>query len=421
MGAFTDGRFFLESIIEAEHVSKVFGPPKNVSRALSMLSEGTARNIIRERTGCLIAVNDVSLDVRPGELFVLMGLSGSGKSTFLRCLNGIIPATAGTITISGTRLDATDDRALKQIRRQHLTMVFQHFGLLPHRSVRSNVGFGLEIRGKLGPEERKEISNALEQVGLGEWADSLPRELSGGMQQRVGLARALATGAPILLMDEPFSALDPLIRREMQDELIRLQRELGRTIVFVTHDLNEAMKLGDRIGIMREGMLVQVGTSEEILSQPADDYVAQFVEDIDRGRALTASSIMRTSEPVLATAGPRQALREMRQRGLSSVFVTERDDLLVGILRVDQAVAAIEKHHESIREITDHEVLKVAPEDPVVDVARGVATERVPAAVVDEQGRLLGIVTWVDIVSTVGGISVQDAQSPNPPSSGGGA
>lgn len=369
-----------------------------------MIRDGASRNLIRERTGCLVAVRDVSITIQPGELFVLMGLSGSGKSTFLRCLNGIVPATSGTITIQDTPLDPRNHTALTRMRREHLAMVFQHFGLLPQRSVRDNVGFGLEIQGK---SRSSAVDEALAQVGLTDWADAKPGELSGGMQQRVGIARALATGAPIMLMDEPFSALDPLIRREMQDELVRLQRELGRTIVFVTHDLNEAMKLGDRIGIMREGELVQVGTAEAILSQPADDYVAQFVEDIDRGRALTASAIMRKAEPIPIGMGPRGAVRQMRQAGLSSAFVVERDNRLVGILRVDRAVAAINEGIDSIRALTDEAVLRVAPEDPVVEVARGVAKERVPAAVVDADRKLVGIVTWVDIVATVGGVPVE--------------
>ncbi|NMP21362.1 quaternary amine ABC transporter ATP-binding protein [Sulfobacillus harzensis] len=399
----------MSSVITADHVNKIFGPPKEISRALSMIRDGDSRNLIRERTGCLVAVRDVSIAINPGELFVLMGLSGSGKSTFLRCLNAIIPATSGTITIAGTPLNPNDQRALTRLRRQHMTMVFQHFGLLPHRTVRDNVGFGLEIQGQSPDQRQQAVLEALERVGLQEWANAKPSELSGGMQQRVGIARALATGAPIMLMDEPFSALDPLIRREMQDELLRLQRDLGQTIVFVTHDLNEAMKLGDRIGIMREGELVQVGTAEEILSCPADDYVAQFVEDIDRGRALTASAIMRKPDPLSVNMGPRSAVRQMRQAGLSSAFVVDRNNRLVGILRVDHAARALDQGLDSIRTLTDSNVLTVAPEDPVVDVARGVATERVPAAVVDSDRKLLGLVTWVDIVATVGGLPVQEA------------
>lgn len=401
----------MSTIIEAEQVTKVFGPPKEISRALSLIKEGVPRSQIRERTGCLVAVDNVSLSVEEGELFVLMGLSGSGKSTFLRCLNGIIRATAGRITIGGNRLDPRNRQSLLQIRREHLAMVFQHFGLLPHRTVQDNAGFGLEIQGKTREDRREAVISSLQRVGLGEWADALPSQLSGGMQQRVGLARALATGAPILLMDEPFSALDPLIRREMQDELLRLQRELGRTIVFVTHDLNEAMKLGDRIGIMRDGALVQVGTSEEILSNPADEYVAQFVEDIDRGRALTASAIMRNANPILAGTGPRQAVRHMRQSGLSSAFVTERNDRLLGIVRVDEAAKAIEKGTDSVRPIIDDQVLTVSPDAPVYEVAREMATQKVPVAVIDEHHRLLGIVTWVDIVATVGGLPLGEEEN----------
>lgn len=401
----------MSPIIDAESVIKIFGPPRERGRALAMSERGVARNRIREETGCLVAVDNVSVSIATGELFVLMGLSGSGKSTFLRCLNGIVKTTHGTVAIAGKQLNTKDRTALLTMRRQYLAMVFQHFGLLPHRTVRDNAGFGLEIQGK-GPRDRAQaVQEALDRVGLTEWADSYPRELSGGMQQRVGLARALATGAPILLMDEPFSALDPLIRREMQDELLRLQRELDKTVVFVTHDLNEAMKLGDRIGIMREGTLVQVGTSEEILSRPADDYVSRFVEDIDRGRALTASAIMRPADPLLAGMGPRQAVREMRQAGLSSRFVVDRDRHLLGLLRVDRAAKGIEEGEESIRPLIDPKVLTVSPGDAVVEVARGVATEKMPAAVVDAQHRIQGLVTWVDIVASVGGIAIEEEQA----------
>lgn len=401
-------------MVNTEHVHKIFGPSKEVSRALSLLQDGTPRDAIRERTGCLVAVSDVSVAVRAGELFVLMGLSGSGKSTFLRCLNGIVNPTAGHIAIAGTHLNPQDRQALIRLRRQHMTMVFQHFGLLPHRTVRSNVGFGLEVQGRSTLDRQRFVNQALEQVGLSQWADALPRELSGGMQQRVGIARALATGAPILLMDEPFSALDPLIRREMQDELLRLQRELGRTIIFVTHDLNEAMKLGDRVAIMRDGALVQIGTPENILSHPADEYVAQFIEDIDRSRALTAASIMRESNPLLGSAGPHQALRHMRKDGLSSAFVVDRERHLLGYLTVDRAVAAIEKSLDTIRESVIPSPVAVLASDSVVDVAKQVAEHRMPAAVMDDDAHLIGLVTWVDIVSTVGGVAAESVAGGEP-------
>lgn len=398
-------------MIEVDGVTKVFGPSKNIARALSMLSDSIPRADIRKKTGCLVAVDNVSLSVREGELFVLMGLSGSGKSTLIRCLNGIVRSTRGSVTVAGKTLDPRDRRSLIATRRVNMAMVFQHFALLPHRTVRDNAGFGLELQGVSLNERRATAEEALRRVGLGDWGDSLPSQLSGGMQQRVGLARALATGAPVLLMDEPFSALDPLIRREMQDELLRLQRELGRTIVFVTHDPNEAMKLGDRIGIMREGLLVQVGTSEEILSHSADDYVRQFIEDIDRGRALTASAIMRNANPITVNTGPRQAMRHLRQSGLSSVFVVEPDNRLKGILRIDKLVSAMEKGMDSIRDVIDDRVLTAGVDDAVYEVARGLATERVPAAVLDAEHHLLGIITWVDIVATIGGTPMGEDDS----------
>lgn len=395
----------MQDFITAQDVSKIFGHKKGVSHALELLQTEPDPKIIRKKTESLVAVNNVSLSIHQGELFVLMGLSGSGKSTFLRCVNGIIPATVGTITIDGHQLNPHNKAQLIALRRKYMAMVFQHFGLLPHRTVRSNVGLGLEIQGISAKAREGAVSEAIERVGLRDWSTSLPAELSGGMQQRVGLARALATGAPILLMDEPFSALDPLIRREMQNELLRLQRDLNRTIVFVTHDLNEAMKLGDRIGVMRDGALVQVGTAEEILSNPADQYVAQFVEDIDRSRALTASAIMRDTEVLYPTVGPRHAVRYMRQLGLSSIFVIERNGELLGILNVDKASSAIEQGASDIRKFVKSEVFRVFSDDPIVDVARKIVAQRVPAAVVDSSNKFLGIITWVDIVATIGSVN----------------
>jgi glycine betaine/proline transport system ATP-binding protein len=280
-----------------ENVYKVFG--RKPDRAVRRLTEGATREEVKELGTA--AVIDASFDVAPGEIFVVMGLSGSGKSTLIRMLNGLWKPSGGHVRLGDDDLANVSDARLRELRRTRVSMVFQHFALLPHRTVLANAAYPLEIQGVSRAEREKRATQALDMVGLDGWHDSLPAQLSGGMRQRVGLARALAADTDILLMDEAFSALDPLIRVEMQDQLLDLQRTLGKTIVFITHDLNEAMKLGDRIAMMHDGRVVQIGTPTQILEEPADDYVAQFVADVDRTRVLTAASVM---EPV---DGPRVA------------------------------------------------------------------------------------------------------------------
>lgn len=274
--------------VSVRGVYKVFGP--RPAEAVRRLEAGASRDEVKDLGTA--AVVDASFDVAHGEIFVVMGLSGSGKSTLIRMLNGLWAPTAGHVLLGDADLAAVDARRLRALRRSRVSMVFQHFALLPHRTVLDNAAYPLEIQGVGKAERRERARTALDLVGLGGWEDSLPSELSGGMRQRVGLARALAADTDVLLMDEAFSALDPLIRSEMQDQLLELQRSLGKTIVFITHDLNEAMHLGDRIAIMRDGRIEQVGTAAEILERPASEYVAQFVADVDRSRVLTASSAM---------------------------------------------------------------------------------------------------------------------------------
>jgi glycine betaine/proline transport system ATP-binding protein len=280
---------------------KVFGP--RPQRIVGSAEADLPRAELEGRTGCVAAVRDVSFEVPEGSVFVVMGLSGSGKSTLVRCLSGLIEMTAGHVLIDGEDIADCPPEWLRGLRRDRVSMVFQHFGLLPHRRVLDNVAFGLEVQGKSKAERHARAGDMLDLVGLGGLADSYPDELSGGMQQRVGLARALANDPEILLFDEPFSALDPLIRRDMQDEVARLQRELEKTVVFITHDLHEALKLGDRIAIMRDGRFVQVDTPEAVVARPVDDYVRDFVRDVPRAHVLTAGGIM--VAPLLAdeTAG----------------------------------------------------------------------------------------------------------------------
>ena len=290
-------------LVAAYDVWKVFGP--HAERIPGSPDAELSRAELREKTGCTVAVRDVSLEIWPGEVFVVMGLSGSGKSTLVRTLIRLIEPTAGRISIEGTDVMAADAAALRKLRRHSVSMVFQHFGLLAHRTVVDNVAFGLEIQGVGKPERLARAGDVLRLVGLEDAANQFPDQLSGGMQQRVGLARAFAVDPQLMLYDEPFSALDPLIRRDMQDEVIRLQHETGKTMLFITHDLPEALRLGDRIAIMRDGAVVQLGTPEELVGSPADEYVANFVRDIPRTHVLTLRWIMRDAAPGEDTAdGP---------------------------------------------------------------------------------------------------------------------
>lgn len=285
------------SKIEIRNLYLIFGKEKH--KAEKMLKEGKTKEEILKATGCTVAVKDANLSINEGEIFVIMGLSGSGKSTLLRCINRLIRPTSGEIIINDTDISKASKQQLLQIRRKELAMVFQHFGLLPHRSVLHNIAFGLELQGVEKEKREKKAMECMQQVGLKGYENQMVGQLSGGMQQRVGLARALANNPEVLLMDEAFSALDPLIRVQMQDELLTLQSKMKKTIVFITHDLNEAIKLGDRIAIMKDGEIVQTGTSEEILTEPANAYVERFVENVDRSKIITASSIM-ADKPLVA-------------------------------------------------------------------------------------------------------------------------
>ncbi|MFI5754292.1 glycine betaine/L-proline ABC transporter ATP-binding protein [Streptomyces sp. NPDC051569] len=290
-------------VFSVRHLWKVFGPKAHRVPADPELAALTPAEL-RERTGCTAAVRDVSFDVRKGEVFVVMGLSGSGKSTLVRCLTRLIEPTAGAIAIDGEDVLSMDKARLRELRRHRASMVFQHFGLLPHRSVLDNVAYGLEIQGVSRSERRDRAAEVVDKVGLDGLEDRKPGQLSGGQQQRVGLARALAVDPHVLLFDEPFSALDPLIRRDMQEEVIRLHREEGRTMVFITHDLTEALRLGDRIALMRDGAIVQLGTPEEIVGRPADAYVRDFVRDVPREQVITLGATMRVAAPGEADSGP---------------------------------------------------------------------------------------------------------------------
>jgi glycine betaine/proline transport system ATP-binding protein len=318
--------------VSCRDVWKVYGP--NASRIVGSPEAHLPRAELLEKTGCVAAVRDVSFDVAAGEVFVVMGLSGSGKSTLVRMINRLHDPTSGQILIDGEDVLRLSPERLRDVRRHKISMVFQHFGLFPHRRIVDNVGYGLEVQGVERDGRVRKANEVLEVVGLGGWGDHYPDELSGGMQQRVGLARALATDPEIMLFDEPFSALDPLIRRDMQDEVVRLQREVKKTMIFITHDLAEALKLGDRIAIMKDGHFVQVGTPEEVVARPADDYVADFTRDVPRAHVLTARSIMRPLNGH-AAEGPRvepstvvQELIPMVADGDRTILVVDGDDVV---------------------------------------------------------------------------------------------
>ncbi|MFF5504387.1 glycine betaine/L-proline ABC transporter ATP-binding protein [Streptomyces roseolus] len=338
------------SRLQADHLFKVFARrPADETAAVRALVNGADRDELRE-DGVTAAVVDASFVVEPGQIFVVMGLSGSGKSTLLRMLNGLLEPTAGRVLYDGDDLTALSPRALREVRSRRVSMVFQHFALFPHRTVLENAGYGLEVQGVPRAEREKRAAEALELCGLAGWEKSWPDELSGGMQQRVGLARALATDADLLLMDESFSALDPLIRRDMQDQLLVLQKQLKKTIVFITHDLNEAMRLGDRIAVMRGGRIVQLGSAEDILVRPADDYVASFIQDVDRSRVLTASAVMTSPEagteldPDAPVAGPDTLLADLcalAAEGPHPVTVRDSGGAALGVVQKERLLAVM--------------------------------------------------------------------------------
>lgn len=391
------------SKLEVTNVTKIFG--KRSSRALSLLKQGNNRDEILQKTRSLVAVNNVSFTAKEGEVVVIIGLSGSGKSTLLRCLNRIIEPTAGNIKVDGIEVGKLSNHELRTFRQERFGMVFQHFALFPHYSVWKNVAYGLELMG-VPEKERREIAyKTLEKVSLDAWAEYMPHNLSGGMQQRVGLARALALDPEILLMDEAFSALDPLTRREMQAELIHLQQDMNKTIVFITHDLDEALSLGDRIILLRDGAIVQEGTAEEILSAPEDDYVTGFVSQVDRGKVLTAKAIMAPPAAVAVAGvdGPITLLRKMSYNNINSILVVDDRYRLLGIVTEENAI----KHRKAgTRDILDwlkEDMITANPDDLLTDLVSPMASAQYPIPVLDVDRRLRGIIvrgTLLDALSS---------------------
>lgn len=389
-------------IIEVNNLYKIFGAsPKQV---IPLLEKGESKSTILKKYKHGIGVNKASFQVNEGEIFVVMGLSGSGKSTLLRCLNRLIEPSSGEIYIDGIDITKMDVPKLREVRRKKIAMVFQNFALLPHRTVQENVAFGLEIQGVKLEQRQEKALEMLELVGLKGYSNVKPKEPSGGMQQRVGLARALATDAEILLMDEAFSALDPLIRKDMQNELLFLQSKMKKTIVFITHDLDEALRIGDRIAIMKDGNIIQIGTSEEILHSPADDYVREFTQDVNRTKVVSAASIMRYAESItLEKAGLRTAAKKMNDLGISSIFVTDKNNVLLGAVNIDDVSKMIRGQKEDLKEIIDQEVCSVSLEAPIDMIIAEFLKSKYPIAVVDSEQRLKGIVFKSTVLSGIAG------------------
>ncbi|EAC9523479.1 glycine betaine/L-proline ABC transporter ATP-binding protein [Listeria monocytogenes] len=392
------------SKIKVEELTKIFG--KKASKASSLLSQGKSKTDILKETGATIGVNKASFSVEEGEIFVIMGLSGSGKSTLVRLLNRLIEPTSGKIWLDGKELSSLNKKELLEVRRKSMSMVFQNFGLFPNRTINLNVEYGLEIQGMDKEEREKNAAASLALVGLAGYGDQYPSQLSGGMQQRVGLARALANNPDILLMDEAFSALDPLNRKDMQDQLLDLQDKMKKTIIFITHDLDEALRIGDHIMIMRDGSVVQTGSPEEILAHPANEYVEKFIEDVDRSKVYTASNVMIRPEIVnFEKDGPRVALKRMREAGTSSVFVVKRNRELVGIVHAAEVSKLVKENITSLETALHRDVPTTGLDTPLAEIMDTISTTTIPIAVT-EDGKLKGIIIRGSVLAALSGNEV---------------
>ncbi len=372
--------------IHCDQLWKIFGAKEQ--QVFAQVDKTASRDEVQQQTGHVIAVKDVSFDIREGETFVVMGLSGSGKSTLVRCISRLIEPTTGQVVIDGDDVTAMSKSQLVNLRRHKMSMVFQHFGLFSHRTVLNNIGYGLEVRG-VGRKERVDKSmEVLEMVGLGGWENNYPRELSGGMQQRVGLARAMAVDPEILIFDEPFSALDPLIRREMQDELLKIQSLLKKTMVFITHDFLEAIKMGDHIAIMKDGEVAQIGTPEELVAAPADDYVREFTEDVPRYRVLSASKVMRPIAQTIAIDTSVDSARNAVDNAANGcVFVTASDGQVIGSLSASEFNGA---DNATLESIVNRQVARVSGDAKLDELIDDTLDHDHPLPVVDDAGLLIG-------------------------------
>jgi glycine betaine/proline transport system ATP-binding protein len=392
--------------VEVHNLTKIFGAHK--SEALKLLQQGASKADILKKTGATVGVNRANFSVNAGEIFVIMGLSGSGKSTLVRMLNRLINPTRGEVYIEGEDIMKLNKKQLRQLRQQKLSMVFQNFALFPNMTVLQNAGYGLEVQGVDLEKRNQKAHEALELVHLHGYDDQYPDQLSGGMQQRVGLARALANDAQILLMDEAFSALDPLNRKDMQDQLLEIQEKMHKTIIFISHDLNEALRIGDHILIMHDGTIDQIGDPENILTNPANDYVERFIEDVDRTKALTVKSVMTKANTVnIKKSGPRVALRQMRANDISSIYVVDDDHRFVGFVDSDDVAALIRKGSKDLRSVMKTDVPTTGPDVLINDLIDKISRTPIPYAVLDEQQHLLGIILRGSVLAAIAGEEVE--------------
>jgi glycine betaine/proline transport system ATP-binding protein len=385
--------------IKVEDLTLIFGKKKK--EALELLNQGYSKTEILKKTKCTVGVNKASFEIKKGEIFVIMGLSGSGKSTLIRCLNRLNDPTDGRVFFKEHDITRDTNKQLLNTRRTEMSMVFQKFGLLPHRTILENAAFGLEIRGEPLEERKEKAKKALKTVGLEGYEDQYPAELSGGMQQRVGLARALANDTDVLLMDEAFSALDPLIKSDMQDELLQIQNKLHKTIVFITHDLDEAMKVGDRIAIMKDGVVEQIGTAEEILTDPASDYVKAFVEKVDRKTIITAETLMFDNPTIVRFKkdGPKGAIRKMRSAGVDVLPVEDSEEKFLGYVWLEDMLMLEKEKAKTVESAIHTEVPSVYKDYTVEDMLPLITGHHHPLAVIDEDdGRLLGLITQTSLI-----------------------
>lgn len=388
-----------EVILSAEGVTKIYGSGR--SAAEKLMRSGGDKEEVYKKTGATVALWDINFQVHRGEMFTIMGLSGSGKSTILRCFNRLLAPTSGRVTYRDRNIGEMDKKELLELRRSKISMVFQHFGLFTHRTVLNNVAYGLEVRNMPKEERREAAMRLIEMVGLSGWEDKPISSLSGGMKQRVGIARALANDPEVLLMDEPFSALDPLVRRDMQFELLSIQRKLEKTILFITHDVDEAFKLGDTVAIMRDGKIIQIGTPDCISTEPADDYVKDFVCGADRTQILTASHVMRNPVCLMKqNIDPSAAILEMSHAQSNSIFIVDNRMRLVGVLSVEGAIKA-KAEKLSISTVLERDVITTTEDTLLSDILPLSVQSSYPIAVLDSTGALKGIVTKSDVIASL--------------------
>lgn len=394
------------SKLKIEDLTLIFGKEKE--EALTLLKQGKTKAEILKETGCTVAVKNASFNIEKGEFFVIMGLSGSGKSSLLRCFNRLIEPTSGSVILNDVNITSLEDKELQNVRKKEMAMVFQNFGLLPHRTVLENVAFGLELQDIPKEQREAKAQEVIEMVSLKGYENQNTSELSGGMQQRVGLARALANDPEILLMDEAFSALDPLIRTQMQDELIDLQEKMHKTIVFITHDLDEAIRLGDRIAIMKDGEVIQIGTPEDILTNPADEYVSSFVEKVDRKSIITAASLLfeKPTVAIFRKDGIEGSLRKMRSSGLTSLPAVSVDKHFLGFVYLKDILELKAKGHHTIEMAIVKDVPVAYPETTVEQMLPFIAENGRAVPIIDrETNKLLGIVAQTSLLIETTGTS----------------